>query len=202
MGCKKCNSSLTKSKSIIGSPLCNTTCPEDTVCVDIIPSNCVYYSGPNLDCSEIVFGESITTSIQKLNDLVCSNTDSCNTWTALTKANLGIASGWSVAANGTQSPAISDVKNCIVRLAGSYKRSSFSTQGQVLLGTLPVGKRPSATRVFSVNISTTSAYPLNLIPSILSISTTGEMYVTNPYNGVVLNPVVSLDGISFEIGTL
>ena len=64
------------------------------------------------------------------------------------------------------------------------------------MGTLPVGKRPSKTRNFSVNIGTT----LSAVAAILSINNSGEMFLstTTAYTNVTL----SLDGISFETGTI
>lgn len=202
MSCNNCKNIFSQDSSLIGDPLCNSTCPEEVVCSEIFPAKCIFYSGANLGCSGINFGDRVDTAFEKIDALLCGQGDSCNTWTELNKANLGLASGWTAAGNGYQIPAISNVKNCIVRLAGVAKINVLTGSSYTTLGTLPVGKRPSSVRLFSVNINTSLAYPLNIVASQLIISTNGVMTLANPYTGLLTNAVVSLDGISFETGTL
>lgn len=129
--------------------------------------------------------------------------EKCRTWTELTKSNLGLAGTWNWAQSGFARPAVSSVDNCIVRLAGTISRSSIGSSGNTLIGTLPSGKTPNNIRRFSVNFTTSLSYPLNIIPSFITILTNGEMYLNNPYGfGPLSNVTVSLDGISFETGTI
>jgi len=75
--CINCKDSiLSQTVSKITAPLCNDACPESIVCVDIIPSNCVFYSGGNLSCSGIVFGETLTTALAKIDTKLCENSTS------------------------------------------------------------------------------------------------------------------------------
>jgi len=202
MSCNKCKNILGKDSSMIGNPLCNSDCPQDVVCTEIYPAKCTFYSAQNLSCSGINFGDSIDTAFQKVDALLCSQSQDCYTWTALNKGNLGLASGWAAAGSGYQNPAISNVKNCIVRLAGVIKKNAIVGSTYDIVGVLPVGKRPNAIRLFNVNLNTSLAYPLNMIATQLIISTDGTMALANPYTGILSNVVLSLDGISFETGTL
>ena len=251
MSCNPCNKSiLSQTPSKIGETQCTQPCPEEITCEDIIPSNCVFYSGSQLICpsgtTSVDYGDTITEALGKMYELICQNSTSntvqvtandtcygylaskiisnsltitvsnpgaceklsieqkCKTWTELTKANSGLASTWTSAfALGFEKPAFSNANDCIVRLAGTVFRQTITSFGDILIGTLPLGKRPNKTRRFTVNFTTSLPYPLNIIPSFITILTNGEMYLNNPYTfGVISNATVSLDGISFETGTI
>lgn len=65
--CVNCKQSiLSQTPSSIPNTKCNGNCPEDVVCNDIIPGKCVFYSGQNLPCTGINFGDDISTSIAKI----------------------------------------------------------------------------------------------------------------------------------------
>lgn len=81
MNCTDCKENiLSGTPSSIGSPKCNGDCPEAITCVDIIPSNCVFYSGQSLSCDEsdstIPFGVTVTTAIGTLFQMVCAVSNS------------------------------------------------------------------------------------------------------------------------------
>lgn len=201
--CNDCRDSiLNGQKSLLGDPSCEDNCPSETDCEGIQTySDCVAVN-PALPCIDTDANTSLSDVLVAIDNKLC-DTNGCNTWTELTKGNLGLASGWLYAGSGFERPAVSDVKNCIVRLAGTIKRSSFASAGAITIGILPVGKRPLNYRRFSVNFTTTMAYPLNIVASILTIAPTGEMTINNPYSlSVISNPTVSFDGISFETNTI
>ena len=63
--CPSCKESiLSQTPSLIGNTLCNPDCPQDITCEDIIPSNCVFYSGATLTCpsgnTSVVYGDTVT----------------------------------------------------------------------------------------------------------------------------------------------
>lgn len=79
--CPDCNNNIiSSSTSIIGSTKCNPDCPPETTCEDIIPSSCVYYSGQNLPCTGINYGDSLSVSLSKIDSkygVRVSATDNC-----------------------------------------------------------------------------------------------------------------------------
>jgi len=79
MSCTNCKDSiLSQTPYNIGTTKCTGDCPEAITCVDILPSNCVFYSGNNLSCSGIIFGETITSAINKIDSKLCdTQQDSC-----------------------------------------------------------------------------------------------------------------------------
>lgn len=251
--CNPCNKSiLSQTPSKIGETQCTQPCPPEITCEDIIPSNCVFYSGATLTCpsgnTSVNYGVTITEALNTMYQLLCQNSTSCTakvtanddccgylfdkfsssslaittvtnpltgcqtlnieekcyTWTELTRSNLGLAAPWTSASQlGFEKPAVSSIKGCIVRLAGAVFRENITSSGDILIGTLPSGKRPNKTRRFTVNFTTSLPYPLNIIPSFITILPDGRMFLNNPYTfGVISNATVSLDGISFETGTI
>jgi|SRR6187402_3844152 len=74
--CKDCKSIVSRTKSVIGETNCNSDCPTDVTCEDILPSNCVFYSGANLSCSGVVYGESLTSALIKLDAKICESASS------------------------------------------------------------------------------------------------------------------------------
>lgn len=81
MSCPTCKESiLNQTKSLILETKCNQPCPQDIACEDIIPSNCVFYSGPNLSCPSgsvtVNYGDTITVALDKMFQLICQSTDS------------------------------------------------------------------------------------------------------------------------------
>lgn len=77
MACTDCKDSIiSQTPSLIPGTKCNGDCPEEITCLDIIGSNCVFYSGANLTCSEINYGDTITEAIVKINAKLCEQ-DSC-----------------------------------------------------------------------------------------------------------------------------
>jgi len=79
--CPTCKESiLSQTPSLIGQTQCTTDCPEDITCVDIIPSNCVFYSGATLSCpsgnTSVNYGDTVTVALGKMYDLICQNSTS------------------------------------------------------------------------------------------------------------------------------
>jgi len=75
--CPTCKESIiSQTPSLIGKTECTSDCPEAITCQDIIPSNCVFYSGSNLSCSGINFGDSLSLAFSKIDTLLC-NTGGC-----------------------------------------------------------------------------------------------------------------------------
>lgn len=247
--CPTCKESiLSQTPSLIGQTQCTQTCPPDITCVDIIPSNCVFYSGPTLSCpsgsTSVNYGVTITEALNTMYQLLCQNSTSCTakitagdtccgylfdkfsssslnittvtneagcqtlnieetcyTWTELTTGNLGLASGWSWAQSGFERPAVSNVKNCIVRLAGTMVKNIVNAPlgAAITIGKLPVA--PENFRRFPIVITSPGAIPF--IPSMLTISPTGEMtYLQTVPLQTPTKYVLCLDGISFETGTI
>ena len=245
--CPTCKESiLSQTPSLIGQTQCTQTCPPDITCVDIIPSNCVFYSGPTLSCpsgsTSVNYGVTITSALNTMYQLLCQNSTSCTakitagdtccgylfdkfsssslnittvtnqagcqtlnieetcyTWTELKKGNPGLINGWTSASLPSEKPAISNVKNCIVRLAGTIVSGDIVPliPGVNQVAILPVGKRPDRTRRFTINVASTTA----IIPALLTINSNGEVSLilaSAPSSKVTL----SFDGISFETGTI
>jgi hypothetical protein len=83
--CPNCNKSiLNQTPSLIGTTKCNNPCPPEGVCDDQIPSNCVFYSGQNLSCSGIQNGDTLTTSLTKIESKLCLVQDKCYEWENVT----------------------------------------------------------------------------------------------------------------------
>ena len=79
--CPTCKESiLSQTPSLIGQTQCTQTCPPDITCVDIIPSNCVFYSGPTLICpsgsTSVNYGVTITEALNTMYQLICQNSTS------------------------------------------------------------------------------------------------------------------------------
>lgn len=91
----------------------------------------------------------------------------------------------------------SNEKECSIRLRGS---AYYSQPGQFFptIFTLPVNKRPSLVRVFSVNVLSSQSPSLDL-PCLLYIFPTGEVQLQFKFNTSITNITVSLDGIQFEL---
>ena len=80
--CPTCKESiLSQTPSLIGNTLCNPDCPQDITCEDIIPSNCVFYSGATLSCpsgnTSVPYGVTITEALNTMYQLICQNSTSC-----------------------------------------------------------------------------------------------------------------------------
>lgn len=79
--CPTCKESiLSQTPSLIGQTQCTTDCPEDITCEDIIPSNCVFYSGATLSCpsgnTSVNYGDTVTVALNKMYQLICQNSTS------------------------------------------------------------------------------------------------------------------------------
>lgn len=85
--CPTCKDSIVdRTPSLIGETQCTSNCPQEITCLDIQPSSCVFYSGSNLSCSGINYGDTLSLAISKINDVLCetggckvkvSSTDNC-----------------------------------------------------------------------------------------------------------------------------
>jgi hypothetical protein len=197
MACTDCKQSIYNTqKSTIESPICQGDCPEEVNCNgETTYTDCVV-SNVALSCIEKSVGATQTEINQAFDTALCNLGGGCYSWTELTKANLGLNSLWQYAGNGFERPAISNIKNCVVRLAGTIRFTSNLPSGNNLIGILPSGKRPSKIRRFSINIADASS----VIPQILTINTNGEIRITT--TSIISNPTLSFDGISFETGTI
>ena len=79
--CPTCKESiLSQTPSLIGQTQCTQPCPPEITCVDIIPSNCVFYSGPTLSCpsgsTSVNYGVTITEALNTMYQLICQNSTS------------------------------------------------------------------------------------------------------------------------------
>jgi hypothetical protein len=70
MACVDCKDNIiNKTPSLIGEPKCGSDCPPETTCDGgYIASTCVYYSGNNLACTEINYGDTLSEVIQQLDN--------------------------------------------------------------------------------------------------------------------------------------
>lgn len=80
--CPTCNKSIiSQTETTIGKTQCTQPCPPEITCEDIIPSNCVFYSGSQLICpsgtTSVNYGDTITEALNKMYQLLCQNTTSC-----------------------------------------------------------------------------------------------------------------------------
>lgn len=208
--CVTMNNALTCIGSISGVTLSSVLTMLDTKLCQVIAGKCIVKVDDNDTCCGYLFdklipgtGVTITKNIdteKKGCKTITIAADECNTWTQLTKANLGLATGWGWVGDPYEKPAVSSVKNCIVRLAGTvFKTVSAPLNAQVTIGTLPAGKRPSKYRRFPI-VLTSSIFP-KFVSSMLTIAPSGEMTFlmlgtsTTPYT-------LSFDGISFETNTI
>lgn len=68
MACVDCKDNIiNKTPSLIGEPKCGSDCPPETTCDGgYIASTCVYYSGNNLACTGINYGDTLSEVIQQL----------------------------------------------------------------------------------------------------------------------------------------
>jgi hypothetical protein len=79
--CNPCNKSiLSQTPYKIGETQCTQPCPPEITCVDIIPSNCVFYSGSTLSCpsgsTSVNYGVTITEALNTMYQLICQNSTS------------------------------------------------------------------------------------------------------------------------------
>ena len=83
MGCKKCNEQNDY------NPCNPTPCqePVECSCPTILKSDCVIYSGNDLECSGIVTGQTLTETIEQLDTFICEKVDDITN--ALTLKNIG-----------------------------------------------------------------------------------------------------------------
>lgn len=200
--CKDCRDSLLNGqKSLIPDPECHDNCPAESDCEGIQTYTDCVNSNKAFECLGTDVNATQTEINQAVNDALCDLENSCNTWTELTKGNLGLSTGWAWVGGDFEKPAISDVKGCIVRLAGTISRSILNPVigNSIQIGVLPVGKRPNKIRRYSVNV-TTSLTGFRFA-SFITVYPSGLYY----YDNVEANPhtaTISLDGISIEIGTI
>ena len=61
--------------------------PQDCSCPTILKSDCVTYSGNDLECSGIVTGQTLTETIEQLDTFICEKVDDITN--ALTLKNIG-----------------------------------------------------------------------------------------------------------------
>jgi len=72
MSCPTCKDSiLNQTPSSIPNSKCNGDCPPEITCLDIQPSSCVFYSGANLTCSGINYGDTLSVAFSKINTILC-----------------------------------------------------------------------------------------------------------------------------------
>lgn len=190
--------------TMLDTKLCQVITGKCTVSIDANDTCCGYLGDKLIAGTGVTITKNITTTASGCKNLTIS-ADACNTWTELTKGNQGLTVKWVWAGGDYEKPSVSNVKNCIVRLAGTIKlNQGQSINATTAIGLLPVGKRPLKNRNFSVNIITPYPAPNNILPCILSINhTTGQMTISHPYSSGVLQGVtLSLDGISFETNTI
>jgi len=77
MSCCNGNSILNKIPSLIGAPVCVPACPPSGYgCADIIFSDCVTYTGPNLTCVSGNTGDTLTQVLINTNTAVCNSSGS------------------------------------------------------------------------------------------------------------------------------
>ena len=75
--CPECQQSIvSQTPSLIGATKCNGPCPPEVTCTDILPSNCVFYSGSNLTCSGVNYGDTISVSLSKIDSKLGTRIDS------------------------------------------------------------------------------------------------------------------------------
>ena len=250
MSCPTCKESiLNQTKSLILETKCNQPCPQDITCEDIIPSNCVFYSGPNLSCPSgsvtVNYGDTITVALDKMFQLICQSTDSntvaitsadtcpgylaskitssslaitvtnpggceklnieegCFTWNAVLTPGSGdgrFLSGFSNAGGPFEIAHYSNAKGCSVRLKGvvSKKFTNTCIAGQTIF-VLPTGKRPSKSRIFSINmIRTIYAGCSTYIPASIFIDFNGNINIFTNIIDTNSTYLIPLDGIEFE----
>lgn len=197
MACTDCKESIYNTQeSTILTPSCQGDCPEEVNCDgEVTYTDCVA-STVALPCISKSVGATQTEINQAFDTAFCNLGNGCYTWKELTKSNFGLNSSWQYAGSGFERPAVSNVRNCIVRLAGIIRFVGDLPSGNNLIGVLPSGKRPNAKRRLSINIEDASS----IIPQILTIKTNGEMRITT--TSAISNPTLSFDGLSFETGTI
>jgi len=82
MACVDCKDNIiNKTPSLIGEPKCGSDCPPETTCDGgDIASTCVYYSGNDLNCTNIKYGDTLSKAIQQLDSkygVRVTNNDNC-----------------------------------------------------------------------------------------------------------------------------
>lgn len=188
--------------TMLDTKLCQVITGKCTVSIDANDTCCGYLGDKLIAGTGVTITKNIATASSGCKTLTIA-ADECNTWTQLTKANLGLANGWVWVGDPYEKPAVSSVKNCIVRLAGTVFKTvgTAPLNAQVTIGTLPAGKRPLKYRRFPI-VLTSSLFP-KFIPSMLTIAPTGEMTFLVVIALTSPTPyTISFDGISFETNTL
>jgi hypothetical protein len=200
--CPNCNKSiLNQTPYLIGTTKCNNPCPPEGVCDDQIPSNCVFYSGQNLSCSGIQNGDTLTTSLTKIESKLCLVQDKCYEWENATFAapfddpdynNVGLLSDWQ-----NVSPSVvkysKDPINCKVALQGVCTANIIngvpigSNQTDFVnakLFDIPAAITPSINKALStiveikINNLLCDGYSLPmLLPAVIYIGSTGEVRI-------------------------
>lgn len=78
--CSQCQVSiLNNQSSIIASPICTPICPTIQGCTDIVYTNCIQYTGPNLSCIGVFNGYNLNAVIASINTTIC-NTQPPSGW--------------------------------------------------------------------------------------------------------------------------
>jgi len=161
-----------------------------TGCTTQVDGGCVFYKSTTTPCLGIKFGDTYDSIVKKIDLAICTSTQNCNTWTNITK----FINGWTSLGVPFQTAQYSNKVGCTVKLRGTLRNESFPSSS-LDIAALPVGSRPAAWRLFSVNVAVGVA---DLVPCQLIITDTGIMTIT----GNIPNEsdaVFSLDGISFEV---
>lgn len=156
--CPTCKESiLNQTESLIGQTQCNDPCPQDIACEDIIPSNCVFYSGVNLQCSGIVYGDILTNALQKIEQKLCNVSEKCFTWQTVDFDNIidplqGLE--WRHADNSEVKYSTNTV-SCQAGFQGVCTATIPASGLQVFseLFIIPANIRPVADRLLSTNVN-------------------------------------------------
>lgn len=197
MACDNCKEPIyLNESSIIQSPSCNDSCPEEVNCNgEITYTDCVS-STVALPCIGTEIGATQTTVNQAINTALCSIGNSCDTW-----YNIPYLNKWKDARGFIpyQVGQYSNVRNCIVSLRGIAINTLPSGCTNSIITQLPVGKRPLSVRVFSVNIVHYTNECAVYFPGWITIDTSGNVTLSfyPTYNAQTY--LVSLDSIKFEV---
>jgi hypothetical protein len=173
----------------------------------VTESNCTASISNEDNCcgflsDKIVEGDGINVDVitNGLGCQVLQISETCYEWTNFSASNItgtgNYRNKWANGGGNYQLGSYSSVKECTVRLRGTITNNIGTTSS--LIGVLPVGRRPAASRRFPV-----AAFIGNFpIPGIafVEIANNGEMtlFIQGLGSGVSL-VTISLDGIFFEI---
>jgi len=218
--CVTVNADLSCIDTEVGAVLTDVLVAINTKICDNLTSTCTASVSAGDNCcgylsDKITGGDGIQVNV--IDNAGCQTlviSETCWTWTNVAPQAGGLGqfqNGWRNAngntvfayATATQVAGFSNIKECTVKLRGTVYKSITTQCSNIGIFQLPVGKRPEADRIFSVNLfAALLGDCVYSFPAIIKVDTNGLVSlsaVVNVFSPAGVNYFVSLDSIFFEV---